>query len=144
MSESPQRWGDAPVHSIAASLFAPKDKIHFFTDIGYRHGPYQHCPQGNFHSRGKCWCDANDNFGVFAKFSSILGEMLIFYRLRWLFVYGQMGQLMEVTLYRTSMFYFPLLASYASNVSRIFHHCIITMQPACPILSKTKKDIPGA
>lgn len=58
-----QRWGDAPVHSIGAALFARKDQIHFFEDIGYRHEPFQHCPQGEAHSRGKCWCDAGSNFG---------------------------------------------------------------------------------
>jgi len=57
-----ERWGDAPVHSIGAALFARKDQIHFFEDIGYRHEPFQHCPQGDAHSRGKCWCDPNDNF----------------------------------------------------------------------------------
>lgn len=39
-----ERWGDAPVHSIAVNLFLPKDKIHFFEDIGYEHHPYYHCP----------------------------------------------------------------------------------------------------
>ncbi|KAF7359002.1 Glycosyltransferase family 15 protein [Mycena sanguinolenta] len=29
-----QRWGDAPVHSMAVSLFLPKSKIHFFNEIG--------------------------------------------------------------------------------------------------------------
>jgi len=29
-----QRWGDAPVHSIAAALFARKNQLHFFKDIG--------------------------------------------------------------------------------------------------------------
>jgi len=57
-----ERWGDAPVHSIAASLFLPKDKLHFFTDIGYKHSIFQHCPQGKEHTRGKCWCDPQDNF----------------------------------------------------------------------------------
>lgn len=33
--------GDAPVHSIGASLFAKKEQIHFFDDIGYRHEPFQ-------------------------------------------------------------------------------------------------------
>ncbi|KAF7971207.1 hypothetical protein HWV62_21902 [Athelia sp. TMB] len=28
-----ERWGDAPVHSIAASLFARKDQVHFFNDV---------------------------------------------------------------------------------------------------------------
>ncbi|KAF8746158.1 hypothetical protein AX14_000201 [Amanita brunnescens Koide BX004] len=55
-----ERWGDAPVHSIGAALFAKKDQIHFFHDIGYRHEPFQHCPQGD--ARNKCWCDPNENF----------------------------------------------------------------------------------
>lgn len=57
-----ERWGDAPVHSIGAALFARKDQIHFFNDIGYRHEPFQHCPQGAAHKRGKCWCDPKQNF----------------------------------------------------------------------------------
>ncbi|EIW59990.1 glycosyltransferase family 15 protein [Trametes versicolor FP-101664 SS1] len=57
-----ERWGDAPVHSIGAALFAKKDQIHFFNDIGYRHNPFQHCPQGEAHKKGKCWCDPKDNF----------------------------------------------------------------------------------
>ncbi|KAA1471154.1 glycosyltransferase family 15 protein [Dentipellis sp. KUC8613] len=57
-----ERWGDAPVHSIGAALLAPKDKLHFFHDIGYRHEPFQRCPQSDEHRRGKCWCDAADNF----------------------------------------------------------------------------------
>jgi alpha 1,2-mannosyltransferase len=51
------------VHSIGAALFARKDQIHFFADIGYRHEPFQHCPQGALHKKGKCWCDPADNFG---------------------------------------------------------------------------------
>jgi hypothetical protein len=58
-----KRWGDAPVHSIGAALFARKDQIHFFNDIGYRHEPFQHCPQGQLHRQGKCWCDEGQNFG---------------------------------------------------------------------------------
>ncbi|KAF9514521.1 glycosyltransferase family 15 protein [Hydnum rufescens UP504] len=57
-----ERWGDAPVHSIGAALFAHKDQIHFFKDIGYRHEPFQHCPQGESHAQGKCWCSASENF----------------------------------------------------------------------------------
>jgi len=57
-----ERWGDAPVHSIGAALFAKKEQIHFFNDIGYRHNPFQHCPQGEAHSKGKCWCNPSDNF----------------------------------------------------------------------------------
>ena len=29
-----ERWGDAPVHSIAAGLLLKKEEIHFFNDIG--------------------------------------------------------------------------------------------------------------
>lgn len=57
-----ERWGDAPVHSIGAALFARKDQIHFFNEIGYRHNPFQHCPQGDVHQKGKCWCNPKENF----------------------------------------------------------------------------------
>lgn len=57
-----ERWGDAPVHSIGAALLAKKEQIHFFNDIGYRHNPFQHCPQGDSHRKGQCWCDPKENF----------------------------------------------------------------------------------
>ncbi|KAK3339749.1 nucleotide-diphospho-sugar transferase [Lasiosphaeria hispida] len=39
-----ERWGDAPIHSLAAgALLAPRD-IHYFRDFGYRHTTIQHCP----------------------------------------------------------------------------------------------------
>ena len=30
---------------------------------GYRHEPFQHCPQAPYHAKGKCWCDETQNFG---------------------------------------------------------------------------------
>ncbi|KAJ6630816.1 glycosyltransferase family 15 protein [Mycena sp. CBHHK59/15] len=57
-----ERWGDAPVHSIAASLFARKDQIHFFRNIGYKHESFQHCPSGNQWREGRCACDPKDSF----------------------------------------------------------------------------------
>ena len=42
-----ERWGDAPVHSIALGLFEDKSKIHWFRDIGYQHIPYFNCPNSN-------------------------------------------------------------------------------------------------
>ncbi|KAF9069601.1 glycosyltransferase family 15 protein [Rhodocollybia butyracea] len=57
-----ERWGDAPVHSIAAALFARRDQIHFFRDIGYRHDPFQHCPSGEQWTKGRCSCDPTDTF----------------------------------------------------------------------------------
>ncbi|KAF9016819.1 glycosyl transferase [Hymenopellis radicata] len=55
-----ERWGDAPVHSIAAALFAPKDQLHFFRNIGYRHDPFQHCPSGDDWVGLNCECNAGD------------------------------------------------------------------------------------
>lgn len=39
-----ERWGDAPVHSIAAALLLDKSEIHYFEDIGYWHVPFMNCP----------------------------------------------------------------------------------------------------
>ncbi|KIY66469.1 glycosyltransferase family 15 protein [Cylindrobasidium torrendii FP15055 ss-10] len=55
-----ERWGDAPVHSIAAALFAPKEQLHFFRNIGYRHEPFQHCPSGADYEGLNCECKAGD------------------------------------------------------------------------------------
>ncbi|KAJ6489882.1 glycosyltransferase family 15 protein [Mycena sanguinolenta] len=57
-----ERWRDNTIHSIAAALFTRKDQIHFFEDIGYRHEPFQHCPQEPAHTNGECECDKKDNF----------------------------------------------------------------------------------
>ncbi|KAI8575194.1 hypothetical protein K450DRAFT_262968 [Umbelopsis ramanniana AG] len=57
-----ERWGDAPVHSIAATLMLRKDEFHFFNDIGYRHSAYTHCPvEPEF--RDRCSCNPDTNFG---------------------------------------------------------------------------------
>ncbi|KAJ2609078.1 alpha-1,2-mannosyltransferase ktr1 [Coemansia sp. RSA 1365] len=39
-----ERWGDAPVHSIAAALLLRKEQIHWFEDIGYHYPGIWHCP----------------------------------------------------------------------------------------------------
>lgn len=39
-----ERWGDAPVHSIALAMLLPASKLHWFNEIGYIHQPYQNCP----------------------------------------------------------------------------------------------------
>ncbi|EOA87039.1 alpha 1 [Exserohilum turcicum] len=58
-----ERWGDAPVHSIAAGLLLPKDQIHFFNDIAYYHVPFTHCPTGeDYRLKHKCSCNPKDNF----------------------------------------------------------------------------------
>ena len=58
-----ERWGDAPVHSIAAGLLLQKDEIHFFDDIGYWHVPFTHCPTSEKKRLdNKCHCNPKDNF----------------------------------------------------------------------------------
>lgn len=58
-----ERWGDAPVHSIAAALMLKKDEIHFFNDIAYYHVPFTHCPTGDkLKEELKCHCNPKDNF----------------------------------------------------------------------------------
>ena len=39
-----ERWGDAPVHSLATAIFLRKDEVHFFDEIGYYHDPFMHVP----------------------------------------------------------------------------------------------------
>jgi alpha 1,2-mannosyltransferase len=58
-----ERWGDAPIHSIAAALFLPKDKVHYFEDVGYRHGVYTQCPiEPDYRYKHKCYCDPAKDF----------------------------------------------------------------------------------
>ncbi|RCK62723.1 putative mannosyltransferase KTR5 [Candida viswanathii] len=39
-----ERWGDAPVHSLAVAMLLDMNEIHYFRDIGYRHTGLIHCP----------------------------------------------------------------------------------------------------
>ncbi|KAF3910771.1 hypothetical protein ABW20_dc0100966 [Dactylellina cionopaga] len=39
-----ERWGDAPIHSLAAGALLDTKDIHYFRDFGYRHTTIQHCP----------------------------------------------------------------------------------------------------
>ncbi|KAH3675656.1 hypothetical protein WICMUC_002573 [Wickerhamomyces mucosus] len=58
-----ERWGDAPVHSIAAALFIPKERVHYFEEIGYYHGPYNNCPiDDEIRIKNKCMCKPKDDF----------------------------------------------------------------------------------
>ncbi len=52
-----ERWGDAPIHSLAAALFLDKSQIIFFNKIGYSHGGITHCPKEG----ENCSCNVNDN-----------------------------------------------------------------------------------
>ncbi len=58
-----ERWGDAPVHSIAAALFLPRDQIHYFNDVGYYHVPFHNCPiDDKLRLERKCMCNPKDDF----------------------------------------------------------------------------------
>ncbi|KAF4551149.1 Glycolipid 2-alpha-mannosyltransferase-like protein 3 [Elsinoe fawcettii] len=39
-----ERWGDAPIHSLAAGVLLSPSDVHYFRDFGYRHTTIQHCP----------------------------------------------------------------------------------------------------
>lgn len=83
------------MHSIGAALFARKDQIHFFNEVGYLHNPFmvrlfrrpashsaphclfQHCPQGEVHTKGKCWCDPKKSFGELLSSAVIFSGVLL-------------------------------------------------------------------
>ena len=51
-----ERWGDAPVHSLATAMFLRKEEVHWFHDIGYYHPGFTNCP-GDEPSRQRCDCN---------------------------------------------------------------------------------------
>ncbi|CAO3657553.1 unnamed protein product [Mucor hiemalis] len=57
-----ERWGDAPVHSLAAGLFLTTDEIHYFEDIGYQHDLYRHCPSKQSGLGCRCHCPTDIKF----------------------------------------------------------------------------------
>ncbi|KAI9653426.1 MAG: alpha-1,2-mannosyltransferase (Kre5) [Trizodia sp. TS-e1964] len=63
-----ERWGDAPVHSLAAGALLPPSAVHYFEDIGYRHDTLQHCPlnfRSDSHANGEAeGADAGGEGGV--------------------------------------------------------------------------------
>ncbi|SCV03160.1 LAME_0H08196g1_1 [Lachancea meyersii CBS 8951] len=57
-----ERWGDAPVHSIAAALFLDKTELHFFDGIGYYHPDFYSCPvEENIRTQNQCTCNPSDD-----------------------------------------------------------------------------------
>lgn len=57
-----ERWGDAPVHSIAAALLADRNQIHFFENVGYWHVPFQSCPVNEDERlRLRCTCPLDES-----------------------------------------------------------------------------------
>ncbi|KAJ1974478.1 hypothetical protein H4R34_004703 [Dimargaris verticillata] len=56
-----ERWGDAPVHSMAVAMFLKKEEVHWFDDIGYFHAPAQNCPLDPEINTNKCHCNPKDS-----------------------------------------------------------------------------------
>lgn len=58
-----ERWGDAPVHSLAVLWFLSKRDLWWFGDIGYYHAPYLQCPQPlQTRLENRCSCDPDEDF----------------------------------------------------------------------------------
>ncbi|KAI8990757.1 nucleotide-diphospho-sugar transferase [Mycotypha africana] len=58
-----ERWGDAPVHSLAAAMMLKKSEVHWFYDIGYKHDFFEHCPtEQRWLTNSKCYCDPATSF----------------------------------------------------------------------------------
>ncbi|KAJ1910098.1 alpha 1,2-mannosyltransferase 2.4.1 [Tieghemiomyces parasiticus] len=55
-----ERWGDAPVHSLAVAMFLRKEEVHWFEDIGYFHGPFYNCPNPKALNQ-HCHCNPKDS-----------------------------------------------------------------------------------
>jgi alpha 1,2-mannosyltransferase len=56
-----ERWGDAPVHSLAVGMFLSRDQVYYFDEIGYKHEPFGHCPADIvWRAEQKCSCDPFD------------------------------------------------------------------------------------
>ncbi|CAH00076.1 mannosyltransferase KTR3 [Kluyveromyces lactis] len=57
-----ERWGDAPIHSIAAALFLEPEEFHFFDGIGYYHPGFTSCPvEEAIRLQNRCTCDPGDD-----------------------------------------------------------------------------------
>lgn len=57
-----ERWGDAPVHTLAIAHLLSPSEIWWFEDMGYFHLPYTHCPLGPKYVEKKCACDQSMDF----------------------------------------------------------------------------------
>ena len=45
------RWGDAPIKGLGLSLFVSMEKIHYFEDIGYKHGTFVNPPKKKIYKK---------------------------------------------------------------------------------------------
>ncbi|OMJ29084.1 putative mannosyltransferase KTR3 [Smittium culicis] len=54
-----ERWGDAPIHSLAVGLFLNYSQVHYFRDIGYRHDGFARWPEPKLSLSNKCIVPSN-------------------------------------------------------------------------------------
>ncbi|KZT55284.1 glycosyltransferase family 15 protein [Calocera cornea HHB12733] len=54
-----ERWGDAPVRTLALGLLADTDRVHYFEDFAYKHDQFLHCPPKKLGC--ECDCPAFDD-----------------------------------------------------------------------------------
>lgn len=57
-----ERWGDAPIHTMAVAHLLNKSRLWWFGDIGYWHSPYLQCPRGKTFLDRKCSCNIEADF----------------------------------------------------------------------------------
>lgn len=51
-----ERWGDAPIHSLATGLLLNRTQVHYFEDFAYQHQAYMHCPKAESGLGCNCAC----------------------------------------------------------------------------------------
>jgi hypothetical protein len=78
-----ERWGDAPVHSLAVGLFLKRDQVHYFGDIGYRYAPvvlicrhatFTFCPTVKSGCTLNCNCNGTSEWsGLISDFHKVAG-----------------------------------------------------------------------
>lgn len=59
-----ERWGDAPVHTLAVAHMLNSSQVWWFEDMGYYHAPYLHCPTGPMYVEKRCACDQTMDFSM--------------------------------------------------------------------------------
>lgn len=62
-----ERWGDAPVHTIAVALLLRRDEIIHFDELGYYHVPFMTCPTAHYlrlHQRCVCNPTLEENIDI--------------------------------------------------------------------------------
>ncbi|VEU20648.1 DEKNAAC101606 [Brettanomyces naardenensis] len=60
-----ERWGDAPVHSIGASMILRPEQVHVFGNIAYKHTVAGTCPlDDDLFKRARCTCNPRGDWTI--------------------------------------------------------------------------------